>query len=104
MRLRSTGRVHEAKRWVKEMNSELELNGNSGPQKTSGKSTGRKSGQAKAAKLLAELEHYRMRVADNEERLRTGKAYDGTPLTDLQRTNLEEIIERQRQRILDLSS
>jgi hypothetical protein len=42
-------------------------------------------------------------VADNEERLRTGKAPDGTPLTDLQRRNLEEITARQRERLLDLS-
>ncbi len=66
---------------MKEKNSELELDGNGYPQKTARKGTGRKLGQAKAAKLLAELEHYRACVADNEERLRAGKASDGTPLT-----------------------
>jgi hypothetical protein len=61
-------------------------------------------GKVKSDKLLAEIEHYRERLADNEERLRTGKAQDGTSLTDLQRRNLEEIVARQRQRLLDLSS
>ncbi len=88
---------------MKEKNSELEPDGNGHPQKTARKSAGSKTGQAKAAKLSAELEHYRARIADNEERLRTGKASDGTPLTDLQRTNLEEITARQRERLLDLS-
>ena len=64
---------------------------------------GGKAGRVKSDKLLAEVEHYRERVADNEERLRTGKALDGTPLTDLQRRNLEEITARQRERLLDLS-
>ena len=68
------------------------------------KDAGGRGGRAKSDKLLAELEHYRERVADNEERLRTGKTSDGTPLTYLQRRNLEEITARQRQRILDLSS
>ena len=63
-----------------------------------------KAGRVKSDKLLAEIEHYRGRVADNEERLRTGKAPDGTPLTDLQRKNLEEITARQRERLLDFSS
>ena len=64
----------------------------------------RKPGAAKAAKLAAEVEHYRTRLARNEERLRTGKASDGTPLTELQRTNLEEIISKQRERLIELSA
>ena len=75
-----------------------------GPQRGGArKGAGGKAGRMKSDKLLAEIEHYRERVADNEERLRTGKATDGTPLTDLQRRNLEEITARQRERLLDLS-
>jgi hypothetical protein len=68
------------------------------------KGSKRKSGTAKAAKLEAEIEHYRSRLAKNEERLRTGEASDGTPLTELQRTNLEEIISKQRERLMELSA
>jgi hypothetical protein len=64
----------------------------------------RKPGTAKAAKLAAEVEHYRARLAKNEERLRTGEASDGTPLTKLQRANLEEIISKQRERLIELSA
>jgi hypothetical protein len=68
------------------------------------KAAGGEAGRVKSDKLLAEIEHYRERVADNEERLRAGTAPDGTPLTELQRRNLEEITARQRERLLDLSS
>lgn len=68
------------------------------------KRAGRTPGSARAAKLAAEVEHYRLRVAENEERLQAGKASDGTPLTELQRTNLAEIISRQRQRLVELSA
>lgn len=64
----------------------------------------RKPGQAKADKVSAEIENYRARLAANEERLRTGQAVDGTPLTELQRANLAEVIARQRARLLELSS
>lgn len=64
----------------------------------------RKPSMAKSAKLEAEVEHYRTRLAENEERLRTGKASDGTPLTELQRANLEEIISKQRERLIELSA
>jgi len=90
---------------MKEKNSEIEVEGNGHPQKTATAGTGRrKPGQAKAEKVVAELEHYRARVAANEERLRNGQAADGTPLSDVQRTNLEEVIARQRARLLELSS
>jgi hypothetical protein len=88
-----------------EKNSGIDIEVNGHQQKTSTTGTSRrKPGQAKGDKLIAELEHYRARVAANEERLRTGQAADGTPLSDLQRTNLEEIIARQRARLLELSS
>ena len=51
----------------------------------------------------AKLEHYRRRVAENEARLRSGTAADGAPLTELQRANLETIIEIQRGHLLELS-
>ncbi len=90
---------------MEETNSEVEVGGNGHPRKPAGADAQRrKPGQAKADKLMAELEHYRARVAANEERLRTGQAADGTPLSDLQRTNLEEITARQRARLLELSS
>jgi hypothetical protein len=90
---------------MNQKNAGIETEGNGHPPQTTTHGTRRrKTGQAKADKVLAELEHYRDRVAANEERLRTGKASDGTPLTDLQRTNLEEIIARQRARLLELSS
>jgi hypothetical protein len=90
---------------MKEKNSDIETEGNGHPSKTGTAATGRrKPGQAKADKVLAEIEHYRARLAANEERLRTGQAADGTPLSDLQRTNLEEVIARQRARLLELSS
>lgn len=72
--------------------------------KTGKSGTRRKTGEAKADKALAELGHYRTRLASNEERLRSGQAVDGTPLSDLQRRNLEEVIARQRARLLELSS
>ncbi len=87
-----------------EKNSEVEVEGKGHPRKTPNENTRRKPGQAKADKLLAELDHYRARVTANEERLRTGQAADGTQLSDLQRTNLEEITARQRARLLELSS
>jgi hypothetical protein len=86
----------------KDSTSEPKINGR--PRGGARKGTGGKAGRVKSDRLLAEIEHYRERVADNEERLRTGKAPDGTPLTDLQRRNLEEITARQRERLLDLSS
>jgi hypothetical protein len=90
---------------MKEKNSGIELEGNGRPpEKSAGGTKRRKPGQAKAEKVLAEIEHYRARLAANEERLRTGQAVDGTPLSDLQRTNLEEVIARQRARLLELSS
>jgi len=57
-----------------------EINGH--PANASRKGAGSKRGQVKMDKLLAEVERYRARIADNEERLRTDKAADGTPLTD----------------------
>lgn len=89
---------------MKEKNAEIEMEGNGHPPKTTTPGARRKPGQAKADKVLAELDHYRERLAANEERLRTGQAVDGTPLTDLQRTNLEDVIARQRARLLELSS
>jgi hypothetical protein len=90
---------------MKEKNTGIETEGNGHPPEKGASGTQRrKPGQAKADKVLAELEHYRERLAANEERLRTGQAVDGTPLTDLQRTNLEEVIARQRARLLELSS
>jgi hypothetical protein len=90
---------------MKQKNAVIETEGNGHPPQTTAPGTRRrKPGQAKADKVLAELEHYRARVAANEERLRTGQAADGTPLSDLQRTNLEEVIARQRARLLELSS
>jgi hypothetical protein len=90
---------------MKEKNSALEAEGNGHPQKAARSEARRqKPGQAKADKVVAELERYRARVATNEERLRTGQAADGSPLTNLQRTNLEEITARQRAHLLDLSS
>jgi hypothetical protein len=80
---------------------EPEINGR--PRGGARKGAGGKAGRVKSDKLLAEIEHYRERVADNEERLRTGMAPDGAPLTDTQRRNLEEITARQRERLLDLS-
>jgi len=95
----------EGLRRMREKNSEIEVEGNVRPRKTPGNDTRRRSpGQAKADKIVAELERYRARVAANEERLRTGLAADGSPLTSLQRTNLEEITARQRAYLLDLSS
>ena len=67
-----------------------------------GKDVRRKTGTAKAAKLEAEVEHYRARLAENEKRLSAGKASDGTPLTELQRANLAEIIAKQRARLVEL--
>jgi hypothetical protein len=90
---------------MNEKNTGIETEGNGHtPQTTAHGTQRRKPGQAKADKVLAELEHYRARVAANEERLRTGQAVDGTPLSQLQRTNLEEVIARQRARLLELSS
>lgn len=89
---------------MKEKDSAPEPKINGRPRVGAKKGTGSKAGRVKSDKLLAEIEHYRERVADNEERLRTGKAPDGTPLTDLQRRNLEEITARQRERLLELSS
>lgn len=89
---------------MNEKNSEIEAKGNGDPSKQGTSGTRRKPGQAKADKALAELEHYRTRLAANEERLRTGQAVDGTPLSDLQRRNLEEVVARQRTRLLELSS
>jgi hypothetical protein len=89
---------------MKEKNSALKPEINGHPRDAARKGTGSRAGRVVADKRLAELEHYRARMADNEERLRTGKAADGTPLTDLQRMNLEEITARQRERLLDLSS
>lgn len=81
------------------------MEGNGHPAETGATGTRRrKPGQAKAEKVLTEIEHYRSRLAANEERLRTGQAVDGTPLTELQRTNLEEVVARQRARLLELSS
>jgi hypothetical protein len=37
------------------------------------KGAGGKAGRMKSDRILAEIEHYRDRVADNKERLRTGK-------------------------------
>ena len=88
---------------MKEKNSAPGPKINGRPRGGARKGAGGKAGRVKSDKLLAEIEHYRERVADNEERLRTGKAPDGTPLTDLQRRNLEEITARQRERLLDLS-
>lgn len=88
-----------------EKNSEIEVEGNGHRRKTATTDARRrKPGQAKADKVVAELERYRTRVAANEERLRTGLTADGSPLTDLQRTNLEEITARQRAHLLGLSS
>lgn len=90
---------------MEEKNAGIKMEANGHTQKTGRVGTKRrKPGQAKSDKALAELEQYRERVAANEERLLTGQAVDGTPLTDLQRTNLEEIIARQRERLLELSS
>jgi hypothetical protein len=90
---------------MKEKNPEIETEGNGHPPDTGTTGTKRrKPGQAKADKVLAEIEQYRARLAANEERLRTGQAVDGTPLTDIQRTNLAEVIARQRARLLELSS
>jgi len=89
---------------MREKNFGIEMESNGHPQKTATAGTKRrKPGQAKAEKVLAELEHYRARVTANEERLRNGQAADGTPLSDVQRTNLEEVIARQRARLLELS-
>ena len=63
-----------------------------------------KPGTAKAAKLEAEVEYYRARLSENEERLRAGEASDGSPLTELQRANLEKIISKQRERLIELSA
>lgn len=89
---------------MKEKNSAPEPKINGRPRGGARNGAGGKVGRVKSDKLLAEIEHYRERVADNEERLRTGKSPDGTSLTDLQHRNLEEITARQRQRLLDLSS
>jgi hypothetical protein len=90
---------------MKEKNSEIETEGNGrAPEKEAAGVKRRKPGQAKADKVSAEIEQYRARLAANEERLRTGQAVDGTPLTDIQRTNLSEVIARQRARLLELSS
>ena len=89
---------------MKEKDSTPEPKINGRPRVGARKGAGGKGGRVKSDRLLGEIEHYRERVADNEERLRTGKAPDGTPLTDLQRRNLEEITARQRERLLDLSS
>jgi hypothetical protein len=88
---------------MKEKDSAPESKINGRPRGGARKGTGGKASRVKSDRLLAEIEHYRERVADNEERLRTGKAPDGTPLTDPQRRNLEEITARQRERLLDLS-
>ena len=87
---------------VKGSSSGPEINGR--PRVGARGSAGGKAGRVKSEKLLAEIGHYRERAADNEERLRTGEAPDGTPLTDLRRRNLEEITARQRERLLDLTS
>jgi tetrahydromethanopterin S-methyltransferase subunit F len=90
---------------MKEKDSEIELEGSErAPEKEAAVTKRRKPGQAKADKVSAEIEQYRARLAANEERLRTGLAVDGTPLTDIQRTNLSEVIARQRARLLELSS
>lgn len=89
---------------MKEKDSAPEPKINGRPRAGARKNPVGKAGRVKSDKLLSEIEHYRERVADNDERLRTGKAPDGTPLTDLQRRNLEEITARQRERLLDLSS
>jgi hypothetical protein len=88
---------------MKEKDSASEPKINGRPRGGVRKGGGDKMGRVKSDKLLVEIEHYGERVADNEERLRTGKTLDGTPLTDLQRRNLEEITARQRERLLDLS-
>ncbi|HZG52685.1 MAG TPA: hypothetical protein VEZ40_11165 [Pyrinomonadaceae bacterium] len=88
-----------------EKNSAVEMEGNGHAPATDAAGTKRrKPGQAKADKVAAEIEQYRARLTANEERLRTGQAVDGTPLTDLQRANLAEVIARQRARLLELSS
>jgi flagellar biosynthesis chaperone FliJ len=89
---------------MEEKNGDIELEGNGQPPRKTTPAARRKPGQAKADKVLAEIEHYRERLAANEERLSNGLAVDGTPLTELQRTNLEEVIARQRARLLELSS
>jgi len=89
---------------MNEKNAGIEREGNGHPPQSTTPGARRKPGQAKADKVLVELEHYRTRLAANEERLRTGQAADGMPLSDLQRTNLEEVIARQRARLLELSS
>lgn len=89
---------------MKEKDSAPEPKINGRPRGDARKGASGKAGRMKSDKLMAEIEHYRERVADNEERLRTGQAPDGTPLTDIQRRNLEEITARQRERLLDLSS
>jgi hypothetical protein len=88
-----------------EKNPAIELEGNGhAPETGAAVTKRRKPGQAKADKVAAEIEQYRTRLAANEERLRAGQAVDGTPLTDLQRANLTEVIARQRARLLELSS
>jgi hypothetical protein len=89
---------------MEEKNAEIESEDNGQPPRKTTPGTRRKPGQAKADKVLAEIEHYRERLAANEERLSSGLAVDGTPLTELQRTNLEEVVARQRARLLELSS
>jgi hypothetical protein len=88
---------------MKAKNSELKPEGKRNLRRNARKGEGSKSGQVKSAKLASELEHYRARLADNEERLGTGVASDGTPLTAIQRANLEQIIARQRARLIELS-
>ena len=64
---------------------------------------GGRAGRAKSDKHLAELEHNRDRVANNEELLNTGEPSDVTPLTNPLCRNLEEITTRHRERLLYLS-
>jgi hypothetical protein len=45
------------------------------------------------------MERLTLRVAENEQRLKSGLAADGQPLTTLQVENLREIVKLQREKL-----
>ena len=63
------------------------------------KKSGTKKKRGQSKKKAEERERLSSRVEENEQRLKSGLAADGQPLTPLQVENLREIINLQREKL-----
>ena len=75
------------------------MHGGTGAISKVAKKSGTKKRCGQSKKQAEERERLTLRVGENEQRLKSGLAADGQPLTPLQIENLREIVRLQREKL-----